>query len=113
MKNIQLLILLILGNCAAFSQAINCYPTHWWVGMKNPKLQIMIHANNIGNATVSLTPYAGVKLDKVTKAQNPNYLFLDLTINASARPGTIRFNSGGQVINYKCFQIWVAIPARC
>ena len=100
MKNLHLLILFVLGSYVAFSQAINCYPTHWWVGMKNPKLQIMIHANNIGNSSLTLTPYAGVKLDKITKAQNPNYVFLDLSINATARPGVIKFNSGGQVINY-------------
>lgn len=101
MKNLQLLILFLLGSCTAFAiDGYNCYPTHWWVGMKNPKLQIMIYANDIGSSSLNMIPYAGVKLDKITKARNPNYVFLDLTINASAKPGAIRFNSGGQVISY-------------
>lgn len=27
-----------------------CYPGNWWTGMKNPKLQLMIHGEGIGNA---------------------------------------------------------------
>ncbi len=60
------------------------YPTHWWVGMKNPQLQLMLHGKNIGNATYSVN-YPGIVLRKVHKAENPNYVFLDLTIGAAAK----------------------------
>lgn len=67
------------------------YPTNWWVGMKNPKLQVMIHGDAIGNAAALTTVYPGVKIDKINKVENSNYLFIDLTISKTAKPGTIKF----------------------
>lgn len=67
------------------------YPTHWWTGMKNPKIQLMIHRERIGEEKVSIKPYPGVKLIKQQKVQNPNYLFLDLLIDKTAKPGKLNF----------------------
>lgn len=65
------------------------YPSNWWIGMKNPKLQLMLRGTNIQENKVSLS-YAGVTLNKVHKPENRNYLFLDLTISPAARPGTMK-----------------------
>ena len=67
-------------------------PMFWWTGMKNPKLQLIVHGNNIAASSVSIT-YPGVKLAAVHKVENPNYLFLDLVISSAAKPGkfTISF----------------------
>ena len=67
------------------------YPTNWWIGMKNPKLQLMLHAVNIADNNISIN-YPGVKLVKVNKAENKNYVFLDLIINAEAKPGKIKIH---------------------
>jgi neopullulanase len=70
------------------------YPTNWWVGMKNPHLQLMIHGRGIGeNATVQLS-YPGVQLVKIIPADNPNYLFLDLRVAPTARPGRMQIRIG-------------------
>jgi neopullulanase len=99
MKKIILLGLYLFVFLFAFAQPkdINSYPTHWWVGMKNPRLQIMLHGNNIGPGNYTIS-YPGVKLQKVFKAENPNYVFIDLLIGASAKPGTIKIkmNDKGQ-----------------
>ncbi|MDB4924145.1 glycoside hydrolase family 13 protein [Mucilaginibacter sp.] len=83
-------------------------PASWWVGMKNPKVQLIVHGNNIASSTVSLT-YTGVKLTAVHKVENNNYLFLDLDITASAKPGQFKIlfkKPAGQVLsfNYKLNQ---------
>ncbi|HEU0064710.1 MAG TPA: glycoside hydrolase family 13 protein [Flavisolibacter sp.] len=80
----------------SFAQQIDVYPTNWWVGMKNPRLQLMLHANNIGSGSAATVSYPGVTILKVFQPENPNYLFIDLLINASAKPGTLRIklNSG-------------------
>ena len=70
---------------------INVYPTHWWVGMKNPKLQLMIHRDRVGTEAVSMQDYPGVKLVKTKKVSNPNYFFMDLVIEKNAKPGKINF----------------------
>jgi glycosidase len=70
----------------------------WWAGMKNPHLQLMVHATDIGLTRVNLT-CPGVELQSVTSVQNPNYLFIDLDI-AKAKPGTfvIRFEKDKKTV---------------
>lgn len=72
-------------------------PAFWWVGMKNPKLQLIVHGQNIASRNVKLN-YPGLKLLKVNQVENPNYLFLDLEISTSAKPGSfpIIFSSPGK-----------------
>lgn len=61
-------------------------PAFWWVGMKNPKLQLIVHGQNIAGSTVKLN-YPGVKLAAVHKVENANYLFIDLEISPAAKAG--------------------------
>ncbi|WP_448702088.1 glycoside hydrolase family 13 protein [Mucilaginibacter sp. AW1-3] len=78
-------------------------PAFWWVGMKNPKLQLIVHGKDIASRSVKMN-YPGVKLAKVNKVENPNYLFLDLEISAQAKAGsfTIAFTKpGSQALQYK------------
>lgn len=61
-------------------------PAFWWAGMQNPKLQLIVHGEAIGQRTVKLS-YPGVTLVKVSQVENANYLFLDLLISPTAKPG--------------------------
>jgi len=76
-------------------------PMFWRTGMKNPKLQLIVHGNNIAASSVSIT-YPGVKLAAVHKVENPNYLFLDLVISSAAKPGkfTISFKKSTGNLSY-------------
>lgn len=65
-------------------QRIN--PTNWWVGMKNPKLQLLVYGKNIAGSEVKIN-YQGVTLEKVNQVENPNYLFLDLNIASNTQAG--------------------------
>lgn len=65
-------------------QKIN--PTNWYVGMKNPKLQLLVYGKNIGDCDVKVN-YQGVSLEKINKVENPNYLFLDLNIAPDTKAG--------------------------
>jgi neopullulanase len=75
-----------------FAQDIRVYPTHWFAGLKDPSLQLMLHRKDIGKASFSLKPYAGVKLVKTYVPENKNYLFIDLVISPTAKPGNLVFN---------------------
>jgi neopullulanase len=72
-------------------------PAFWWVGMKNTKLQLLVHGQNIATRSVKMN-YPGVKLMFKHTVENPNYLFLDLDISASTKPGsfTINFDKAGE-----------------
>ena len=65
-------------------------PAFWWVGMKNPELQILFYGENIGRATVQFE-YPGVRLKEIVRPDNPNYLFLYLEIGKDTKAGNIRF----------------------
>ena len=86
---ISYFLFLISYFAAAQTNSIGCYPTNWWVGMKNPKLQLMIHEKDIANKAISIKSYPGIKLEKINKVENPNYIFIDLIISKDAKPGTL------------------------
>jgi len=93
-----LFVLLLSGKIfAQLPDLERVEPAFWWTGMKNPKLQLLVHGKNIAARQVIFN-YPGVKLQKVNKVENPNYLFLDLEISAAAQPGAfmIGFSSAGQ-----------------
>ena len=99
MKKFGTAICLLMICLGAFAQdGYKCYPTNWWTGMKWNKVQVMVHGNKMadnfpmikmGPGGVKLAP--GVNLVKINRVENPNYIFLDLVIDASAKPGIINF----------------------
>ena len=96
MKKILVLCLSVSACFLSVAQTaeIKTYPTHWWVGMKNTALQLMLHGKDIGSASFSIN-YPGVVVKKVFKAENPNYVFIDLVVSASAKPGTAKIQMTG------------------
>jgi glycosidase len=85
---------------AAQSNIQHVEPLNWWVGMKNPELQLLVHGANIGGTT-PVIKYPGVSIQKVHKADSENYLFIDLLIKKSTKPGsfTIDFMKNGKKVD--------------
>jgi len=74
-----LFLWLVPGMC----QEIRVEPPNWWVGMSDANLQLMVHSPGIGAYSIHIdSPEA--ELIKVTKGDSPNYLFLDLVVNATS-----------------------------
>lgn len=75
-------------------------PLNWWVGLKNPDVQLLIHGEAIGE-TMPVITYSGVTIKKVTKADSKNYLFIDIRIAKTTRPGSfpIQFRKGNKVVS--------------
>lgn len=71
-------------------------PPHWWVGMPEQTLEILIHKKNIGTNLFELKKTGeGVRFTNTTELPNPNYLILHLEIDENARPQTLKFTSKG------------------
>jgi glycosidase len=87
MKKIIYLLFLI-QSLTAFSQekSITIEPMNWWVGMKNPNLQLVIMGDNIKGGQIKSTRL-GLKVIKTHNADSPNYLFVDVLIDKSAKAG--------------------------
>lgn len=80
---------------------LHVYPSNWWVGMKDYKLQLMLHGPDVSAYKVAIH-YPGVTLTKTNKVEGNNYLFLDLVISPSAKPGTVSIRlSDGQTIPFQ------------
>lgn len=91
MKRIFFVLTAVCGCVWSFAQNVDVYPTHWWTGMKDTKLQLMIHGENIANSGGDITiNYPGVSVGKVHKAESANYLFADINISSAARPGNFK-----------------------
>ena len=62
-------------------------PTNWFVGMKNPQVQLMVYGKDIRSAEVT-TDYPGVRIDSLVRLDSPNYLLVYMNV-ADAKPGTM------------------------
>ena len=63
-------------------------PTDWYVGMKNPTVQLMVYGNGIRDVQSVTTDYPGVVIDSIVRLDSPNYLLLYLNLSG-AQPGTM------------------------
>ncbi|HKK38408.1 MAG TPA: glycoside hydrolase family 13 protein [Cryomorphaceae bacterium] len=71
-------------------------PPHWWVGMPEGNIEILVHKENIGGNTFELKkPGDSVSLTNTTQLPNPNYLVLHLEIGKTAQPQVLKFTSKG------------------
>lgn len=96
MKKILLLVVAFGFYISVFAIGVDrVEPLFWWVGMKNPSVQLMVHGKDIATSEVSLS-YPGVKISAVSRQENPNYVFIDLAIAPETKAGTfaIQFSKG-------------------
>ena len=78
-------------------------PTDWYVGMKNPKVQLMVYGTGIKDAEVSIN-YPGAVIDSIVRLDSPNYLllYLDLaTAKAGEMPITFKIGKQKETVGYK------------
>lgn len=98
----KILTALLLGGTLAMNAAQKIdriEPTNWYVGMKNPSVQLMVYGKDIRSAEVS-TNYPGVKIDSLVRLDSPNYLLVYMNIK-DAQPGTMKlcFKAGKNKTN--------------
>jgi glycosidase len=91
-NQIFLLLVLMIGS-ATHAQEIKSYPVSWWTGMKQPVVQLMLHAGMDLPAAVTVN-HPGITVKKVHRPENPHYLFVDLHIAPNAKPGMVQLKIG-------------------
>ena len=76
-------------------------PTDWYVGMKDPSLQLMVYGKDIRSAQVSVD-YPGVRIDSLVRLDSPNYLLVYLNLQ-DAQPGmmNLKFTQNGSTKSVK------------
>jgi len=88
MRKLSLFIFLIFLTITTFALNVDrVEPLFWWVGMKNPNVQLMVHGSDIATSEINLN-YPGVRIESVARQENPNYVFINLVISPDAKAGS-------------------------
>jgi glycosidase len=74
-------------------------PTDWYVGMKNPTVQLMVYGKDIRDVSEVTTDYPGVRIDSLVRLDSPNYLLIYMNLR-DAQPGTMTLNFGKTKVQY-------------
>lgn len=93
----EIISALLLGSAITMNAANKIdriEPTDWFVGMKNPQVQLMVYGKDIRSANVT-TDYPGVKIDSLVRLDSPNYLLVYMNIK-DAQPGTMNLKFYGK-----------------
>jgi len=87
MSKLYLFIISIAFSISTFALNVErVEPAFWWVGMKNPTVQLMVHGQDVATSEISLN-YEGIKIRTIARQENPNYVFIDLHIAPEAKAG--------------------------
>ena len=104
MKQIILLCFLLLNvltmNAAKKVVIDRIEPADWYVGMKNPMLQLMVYGKDISTVTDVKSDYLGIVIDSLVRLDSPNYLLIYLNLK-DAKPGTmtLKLTAKGQKLS--------------
>ena len=85
-------------SAAAKVKVTRIDPTDWYVGLKNPTLQLMVYGPNVRDAEVSLD-YPNVQIDSIARLDSPNYLLIYLNLKG-AKAGEMTLKIGKQKVKY-------------
>jgi glycosidase len=100
MKRLTLIIAAVFLAISLLASKVNRIdPPTWWTGFNNKELQLMVYGDDISLLTPEID-YPGVSIHAITRAQSPNYLFIDLKLGANIQPGAfdIIFKNGKKTV---------------
>ena len=66
-------------------------PPNWWTDMQHNRIQIMVYGENIAELEPSINSKK-VVFHQAVQVQNPNYLFIEISIQDFAKAGTVNIN---------------------
>ena len=75
-------------------------PPFWWAGMEHKSLQLMVHGAQIAELAPAID-YPGVRIERVIRVPNKNYLFIDLRVDQAAQPGKFDIVFGAGRIRHR------------
>jgi glycosidase len=104
MRTLLLVTAMLMANVLTMSAAKKpvidrIEPTDWYVGMKNPTVQLMVYGKGIRDVSGVTTDYPGVRIDSLVRLDSPNYLLIYMNLR-DAQPGTMTLNFGKTKVQY-------------
>ena len=116
MRRILLVTAILMANVLTMSAAKKTVidriePTDWYVGMKNPTLQLMVYGKGIRDVSSITTDYPGVTIDSLVRLDSPNYLLIYMNVK-DAQPGTMTLTFKSQTSKFKVQTSKFTLKAR-
>lgn len=103
MQRLLFLIVILMTNVLTMSAATvkidRIEPTDWFVGMKNPQVQLMVYGKGIRDVASVTTDYPGVLIDSVVRLDSPNYLLVYMNLR-DAQPGEMTLSFDKKKVKY-------------
>ena len=100
-KSLSIFVLFLMALCMEAQVKISRIdPTDWYVGMKNPQLQLMVYGKNIRDVKSVTTAYPGVVVDSLVRLDSPNYLLVYINLK-DAKAGEMTLNFDGKKVCYQ------------
>ena len=100
-KSLSIFVLFLMALCMEAQVKISRIdPTDWYVGMKNPQLQLMVYGKNISDVKSVTTAYPGVVVDSLVRLDSPNYLLVYINLK-DAKAGEVTLNFDGKKVRYQ------------
>ncbi|MGZ5192769.1 MAG: glycoside hydrolase family 13 protein [Kaistella sp.] len=90
-KTVTLFVVLLLSTFVYSQKIDRIEPANWWIGMKYNTITLLVYGKDISNLVPKIS-YPGVQLREAKKVENPNYLFLTLTISDHTKPGILNID---------------------
>ena len=108
MRKFQLLFIIIIFNIHSYGQdfLFHVEPLNWWVDMKSPKFEILVHGDKVGECNVNISDER-IKLIKTINLENPNYIVLGIQIleRSKAFSFDIEFSKEGKLFEKYNYQL--------
>ena len=83
------IIWLIVSNSLLYANPVQkIEPPFWWAGMQEQSLQLLVYGKNISTFQPEFN-HEGIVLNESVLVENPNYLFLYITIDSKTKPGKV------------------------
>ncbi len=99
MKQRCLALLFFIAAASAQAAVDHIEPPSWWIGMHQPRVELMLHGPGLARLQARVADAPGVRVAGIT-AGSANYLFVDLDIGPEAKAGTVTlelFDASGAV----------------
>lgn len=101
MKKIILILIAVFSFTQLYSKeqkwVQRIEPAYWWTEMNQPDFQVMLNGVGIGSSDISIN-YKGVSIVRKELTDNPDFIFLYLTVAKETLPGkfNIRLKRGNK-----------------
>ncbi|MFM7855114.1 MAG: glycoside hydrolase family 13 protein, partial [Flammeovirgaceae bacterium] len=98
-----LCFVLVIAFASAQTPFTKVEPAFWWVGFNNPEVEVLFYHKDLNLSTYQPKVQSEtVKLKRVTRTENPRYVFLTLQLTHATKAGMVPivFSDGKKSISY-------------